>query len=332
MAVALTDAERSAFFPGDARRELLTLFPKTSLFAGTDAESLKTFLATTQAEVLLTGWKTPSLGSLNPQDLNALPLRYVCHLTGTVRHLLPRSLLEAGLRVSNWGDGAAETVAENVLMLILAALRRTQFWGNQLHEHGGWRTDFGGARTLFDRRIALHGFGRIARALLPLLAPFRPTVFVYSEGVPPEFIRAHNAHPVPTLDALLATDPDVLVEIEALTPRSRGSVREEHLRALRPGAVFVNSGRGAVVDEDALVRIAREGTLQIALDVYTAEPLPVNSPLRGLPHVTLMPHLGGPTEDRYPAIGRFALDNLRRWQAGEPLNAEIDLALYDVST
>jgi phosphoglycerate dehydrogenase-like enzyme len=332
LAVSLTEAELTAFFPGAARRELLGLFPETLLFTGDDADSLARFLAHHRPQVLLSGWKTPPLGGPPPGESSPSDLRYVCHVTGSVRGLVPRRLMEAGLRVSNWGDGAAETVAENVLMLTLAALRRTQFWGRQMHEHGGWRIDFGGARTLFDRHVAIHGFGRIVRALLPLLAPFRTTVVVYSEGVPPEYIRAHGAQPVPTLDALFDCGADVLVELEALTPRSHGSVREEHLRTLEAGTVFVNSGRGAVVDEAALARIALEGRLQIALDVYAVEPLPIASPLRGLPNVTLMPHIGGPTEDRYPAVGRFALDNLHRWRAGEPLEAEIDLELYDAST
>ncbi len=247
--------------------------------------------------------------------------------------MVPRSLVAAGLRVSNWGDGAAETVAENILMLILAALRRTQFWGREMHERSGWRTDYGGARTLFERNVAIHGFGRIARALLPLLAPFRASRYVLIRKEFRPNIFGHTEYALfKTLEELFASDADILVELEALTPRSENSVREEHLRSLSPGSVFVNSGRGAVVDEAALERIASEGNLQIALDVYGAEPLPAKSPLRGLPNVTLMPHVGGPTEDRYPAIGQFALDNLQRWRSGEPLEAEITLGIYDAST
>jgi len=327
LTVALAEDELCAFFPGEARQELFGLFPETRTATITDSEALMAHLARHRSQVLLSAWKTPPLRGKMASDL-----RYVCHLTGSVRALVPRPLIEAGLKVSNWGDGAAETVAENILMLTLAALRRTQFWGREMHERGGWRSGFGGARTLFNRRIAIHGFGRIARALLPLLAPFRAPVYIYSEGVPPEAIRALGAQPVPNLHTLFASGADVLVEVEALTPRSQGSVREEHLRALRPGAVFVNSGRGAVVDETALERIAQEGNLQIALDVYSREPLLETSPLRGLSNITLMPHMGGPTEDRYPAIGRFALNNLRRWLVGEALEAEVDLGIYDLST
>jgi phosphoglycerate dehydrogenase-like enzyme len=327
LAVLLTENELNAFFPARREQNCSRCSRIRQFFPGATPPHSRPFLAEHQSEALLSGWSTPPL----PQDLPG-DLRYVCHLTGGVRALVPRPLMEAGLRVSNWGDGAAETVAENCLMLILAALRETQYWGREMHERGGWRTGYGNARTLFDRSVAIHGFGRIARALLPLLAPFRCPVSVYSDLVPPDYIRAHGAKPLPSLEALFACGADILVEIEALTPQSRGSVREAHLRSLKLGAVFVNSGRGAVVDEAALGQVAAEGDVQVALDVYAKEPLPVDSPLRGLPNVTLMPHMGGPTVDRHPAIGQFARENLRRWRAGEPLNAEIDLAIYDAST
>jgi phosphoglycerate dehydrogenase-like enzyme len=96
--------------------------------------------------------------------------------------------------------------------------------------------------------------------------------------------------------------------------------------------VFVNNGRGKVVDEEALGRVAQAEHLFLALDVFSQEPLPIDSPFRGLPNVTLMPHAGGPTPDRYPHCGRFALDNLIRFEKGEVLLAELTLTAYDLST
>jgi phosphoglycerate dehydrogenase-like enzyme len=87
-----------------------------------------------------------------------------------------------------------------------------------------------------------------------------------------------------------------------------------------------------LVDEQALIRIAREGRLQIALDVFEQEPLAPDSPLRGLPNVTLLPHLGGPTRDRRRDSGALALKNLRAFLKGEPLEAVMSLDVYDRST
>jgi phosphoglycerate dehydrogenase-like enzyme len=124
----------------------------------------------------------------------------------------------------------------------------------------------------------------------------------------------------------------VIVELAAATPDNHHIVTERHLRMIPEGGVFVNVGRGCVVDEVALARVAREGKLQIALDVYEQEPLPKDSLLRGLPNVTLLPHLGGPTRDRRQDSGALALKNLRAFLCGEPQEAVIDLDIYDRST
>lgn len=337
LAVGLSAAEFATFFPGEQGRELL------ALAGGADAhfdctlhsaDEWAAWLARRRPAVVVSHWST------HPLPVAAFAhVRYVAHMTGSVRRLVPREVLAGGALVTNWGDCAAEPVAEATLTLILAGLRQTQFWGREMHERGVWRgdvgtatPDYGDARTLFDRRVALHGFGRIARALLSLLRPFRVSCVAYSRGVPPDYMRSFGVEPVDSLDALCATAPDVFVEVEALTPDTAGSVQARHLGLLPTGSLFVNTGRGAVVDEAALHAEARAGRLRLAFDVYATEPLPADSPFRGPAHVTLMPHLGGPTPDLYPAMGRRTLDNLRRWQRGEPLPDQVDLANYDRST
>jgi phosphoglycerate dehydrogenase-like enzyme len=133
------------------------------------------------------------------------------------------------------------------------------------------------------------------------------------------------------LEELFSTS-DVVVELAAATPANDHVIKEAHLRMIPEGGVFVNVGRGCVVDEGGLLRVAREGKLQIALDVFEEEPLPPNSPLRGLPNVTLLPHLGGPTRDRRRDSGALALRNLRAFLQGEPAEAVVTLDVYDRST
>ena len=134
-----------------------------------------------------------------------------------------------------------------------------------------------------------------------------------------------------SLEQLFSTS-DVVVELAAATPDNQHLVKEEHLRMIPEGGVFVNVGRGCVVEEAALIRVAREGRIQIALDVFEQEPLPPDSPLRGLPNVTLLPHLGGPTRDRRRDSGQLALRNLRAFLRGEPLEAVVTRDTYERST
>jgi phosphoglycerate dehydrogenase-like enzyme len=242
-------------------------------------------------------------------------------------------MLERGLIVTNWGPAAAPAVAEAALLLVLACLRRLNAWSFVMHGERGWvgkpMNDSGVG--LYGRRVAVHGFGNIARQFLRLIAPFGCDVTVYSEGVPSEVFVEHGVREAPSLAALFA-GAEVVVDVEALNERTRGSVTEPLLRSIADGGVFVNVGRGAVVDERALERGAAEGRLQIGLDVYEKEPLPATSPLRGLANVTLTPHVAGPTRDQRRACGARAVEALCRFAAGEPVDRPVGLDEFDRST
>lgn len=284
------------------------------------AEVLEEF----QPEVLVSCWSTPALPSAWLEDPRC-PLRYVCHLTGAVRGVVPRSFIERGGRVTNWGGLAAPQVAEHALLLALAAFRGMPEW-----RAGNWDCKLM-TETLYDQRVGLHGFGQVARAARELLRPFRAKMRAFSPGVPPSYMRAHGTEPCGSLKELFANS-DVVIECEALTPESRGSVTAEVLGALRNGGVFVNVGRGLVVDEEALIAEAGSGRLRIALDVVSEEPLAPDSPLATLPKVIYSPHLAGPTGDRFTLCGKHALENLARHARNLPLESEVTLEIYDRAT
>ena len=134
-----------------------------------------------------------------------------------------------------------------------------------------------------------------------------------------------------SLDALFSEN-EIIVELAPLIPATTGLITERLLRLIRPGGVFVNVGRGAVVDEAGLLRVAREGRISVGLDVYTVEPLPGDSGFRALPNVSLTPHTAGPTIDRYPDAGAFAVKNLRAHVEGRPLEAVVTPEIYDQSS
>ena len=99
-------------------------------------------------------------------------------------------------------------------------------------------------------------------------------------------------------------------------------------------SVFVNTGRAALVNEEALIKVAKTGRIQIALDVYHAEPLPPDSPLRGLDNVFLTPHIGGPTPDMRKHSGYQALNNIEAFLAGKQsdLKSVVTVKEYDRMT
>jgi len=332
LVVALPLRERRLFFGSMA--ELVRLSPLPHPLWPTDAElspeAWPGFLRRTRPEILLIGWSTPPLPAawLDAPDC---PLRYICHLAGSVRKVVPRSFLEKGGLVTNWGNFAGPYAAEHALLLALASLRNLNAWRPFIAQPPGLREPESlGTRSLHGRRVGLHGFGHIARALLPLLRPFGVSVRVFSAGVPETFIRAEGAEPCASLEELFRQS-EILFECEALTPATTGSVNAAVLRALPDGAVFVNIGRGRVVDEAALVREAASGRLQVAVDV-TSDDMTERTALFQVPAAILSPHIAGPSHDQYPRCGELALQNVERYLRGEPPVARITLEIYDRST
>ncbi len=330
--VALTDAEIADFFPGEMWGEFQRLVPNHRRFSVPPADpgEWAGLWRKGPGEVLVCAWQAPSLnGSIRAEEL--APLRYICYLAGSVRKLVPRELIERGMLVTNWGSSISATVAECTLMLTLMALRRAAHWSVAMHRDGAWKDSTTTTQSLLGRRVGIHGLGAISRCLVPMLRPFTDRIQVYSPHVPMEFFSELGVERCDSLEELFSSS-DVVIELAALTPENFHIVDERILRLIPPGGVFVNVGRGAVVDEAALARVAAEGKIQVALDVYEVEPLPKDSPLRGMENVTLLPHLGGPTRDRRRDSGMLALRNLRAFVEGKPLEALVSLEVYDRST
>jgi phosphoglycerate dehydrogenase-like enzyme len=325
VALALTQEECNGFFSAGQMAELqqvCTVVRVPEELLGSP-EGLERWAVGNFPEVLVTAWAAPRLS-----DAVLATVRYVCHVTGGVRHLLTEDQVASGrFLVSNWGSLPAESVAEAGLMMALASLRDVSRWYRTMHVERAWRHEFPSTRTLFQRRVGIHGFGAIAQQLVRLLQPFRTQIAAFSEGVPSSLFAEHGVEEAPSLESLFSAS-DVIFEVESLTPRTEKTVSAEVLGKLRAGSIFVNVGRGAVVDEAALVAIARRGEVAIALDVYAEEPLAADSVLRTLPNVLLFPHVAGPTGDRYQECGAHAVANILRFSRGETPRHLVTHAVY----
>jgi phosphoglycerate dehydrogenase-like enzyme len=328
LVAALTAQEVSDFLPGPLLDEVRGIADDFVLLDPSEKGEgdFQRRLLAANPDVLLAGWKTPPL----PPELPPR-LRYVCYLAGSVRKLVSRAQIENGLLVTNWGGSVSRVVAECSLMLTLVCLRRAGHWVCAMRRPGVWKDGRTETASLFGRRVGLHGFGLIARELTRLLRPFGVEIEVCAPESDPALYAAYGARRASSLEELFANN-DVVVELAPLNPETMGIVTERLLRLIPAGGVFVNVGRGAVVDEEALLRVAREGRIQVGLDVYATEPLPADSGLRSLPNVTLLPHLGGPTTDRCRDAGVFALRNLRAHAIGKGLESVISPEVFDVST
>ncbi|WP_422096703.1 hydroxyacid dehydrogenase [Variovorax sp.] len=210
----------------------------------------------------------------------------------------------------------APSVAEMTLGLMLAAARRIGWMDRELHA-GRWSRAQDGVE-LQGRTLGLVGFGqvgqRVARVGLALgmrVAAFDPAI---GEGATP----VAGVRMLPSVEALLPLS-EVLslhVPLNRHTHRMLGAAQ---LAALPRGAILVNTARGEVVDEAALVDALRSGHLHAAgLDTMADEPLPAHSPLAALPNVVLTPHVGGSTPAALAAMAEGAARNVLGWLQGRP--------------
>jgi phosphoglycerate dehydrogenase-like enzyme len=213
-------------------------------------------------------------------------------------------------------------------------MRRSGHWNVAMHRDGAWKDGMKTVtQSLFCRSIGLHGFGAIAQELIPLLRPFGVSISAFSPSVPDAVFQKYGVTRSTSLEHLFSQH-DIIVELAPYTEKNHHIVTENLLRSIRPGGAFINIGRGAVVDEAALARVAKDriDDLQIGLDVYETEPLPKDSPLRGLSNIALLPHIAGPTKDRRQDTASFAIENLQFFLQGKPLQSLITLDVYDRAT
>ncbi len=299
--------------------------------ADPEGRQLRALIEDIEPEILITGWTTPRLHTdcFFPKG----PVKYVCNVTGSVRDLVPPEAIDRGLIVTNWGTSISRTVAECALMLILMSLRCTAEHHEHMHHNNGWTTLPSKARqlSLFNRKVGLHGFGKVARELVALLRPFQVEISSYCPSMAKSVFEEHGVVRVESLEKLFASN-QVIVELEGLTNETYHCVNEAILRLIPDEGVLVNVGRGAVIDQDALLRVLEDKKIRVGLDVFEQEPLPADSPLRKNANLVILPHIAGPTADRMKDAGANAVSNIQNYLNGKPLNGLITSEFYQYMT
>jgi D-3-phosphoglycerate dehydrogenase / 2-oxoglutarate reductase len=207
---------------------------------------------------------------------------------------------ERGVAVLNAPAGNTISAAELTLALTLACVRRIPAADRSM-KAGEWdRKTFTGSE-LYGKTLGLIGAGRIGGEVARRARAFGMRVCAFDPYLTPARAQALEIDLCP-LDAVIAK-ADVLSLHVPLTESTAGLIGAEQFACMKQGAIVVNAARGGVLDEDALADALRSGHLGgAALDVYAAEPLPSDHPLRGMPNVVLTPHLGAATEEAQLAV------------------------------
>ena len=222
-----------------------------------------------------------------------------------------------GIAVCNMPGTNSRAVAEMTLLLMLAALRKICWFDRKTREGRGWplppgiQDDLG---EIAGRTVGLVGYGAVPRLLAPVLRAMGAKVLYTARTAKPDAVAEWR-----TLDDLLA-ESDVVSLHAALSEKTEGLIGAQALARMKPGAVLVNTARGALVDEPALAAALRSGRLGAAgLDVFAAEPAGPGHPLFALPNVVLAPHVAWLTMETLERSLAVAVENCRRLRAGTPL-------------
>lgn len=286
-----------------------------SAFASLDAPEARAALR--RAEVLITGWGTQPLSE---GHLDAAPrLRYILHAGGQAAPLLPRSTAERGIEAANAGWINAIPVAEfTVAMIVLAnkdAFRARRLYRRR-RDHIDRELEFPAAGNV-GKTIGVVGASRIGRMVIERLGGLSLAVQLYDPFISPADAARLGSRLV-SLDEVMANS-DIVTLHPPLNDATAGMITARHLGLMRDGATLINTSRGAIVDQDALILELRAGRIEAILDVTHPEVLPEDSELHTLPNVFLTPHISGSMGTEIRRMGEHIASELNRIVVGQPL-------------
>ena len=268
--------------------------------------------------------------ALRPEHLLAArKLRWIHSPAAAVHQFLFPEFVKSDVILTNARGVHGPVVAEHVIALIFALAKKIpqavrfqqqHVWGQEIAWRAGQRP-----REVAGATLGLVGLGSIGRSVAKHATALGMQVISareHPEHQKPEFV--HEVLPSSRLDELLARS-DYVVLAAPVTSATQGMIGRPQLAKMKPDACLINVGRGALVDETALIEALRDRKIGgAALDVFEKEPLPSDSPLWDLEHLLITPHTAGMTEKLWERHYVLFSENLRRYLNGQPLLALVD--------
>jgi phosphoglycerate dehydrogenase-like enzyme len=251
--------------------------------------------------------------------IERLPRLRLVTLTGVRSPSLDvHACTERGIPVSHTRAGTSgASTSELAWGLILAAARDLASAERGMRA-GRWHEGLAGGLILEGKRLGLIGLGKLGARVARVGSAFGMDVVAWSENLTQERAIASGALYLPR-DELLASSDVISIHL-VLGDRTRGLLGAAEFDRMKRGAILVNTSRGPIVDEAAMLEALKSGRLgHAALDVYDREPLPADHPLRKLENVTLSPHLGYVTAEGFRMFYQDTVEDVEAWLDGKPL-------------
>ena len=281
------------------------------------AENLEAELPKLQeVETIFSCW---GMLPLTSAQLDQMPNLKVLFYAGGSVNGFAKPFLERGITVCNAVEANAIPVAEFCLAQILLSCKGV-YLNSELCRKGPWKqSEMPVGKGVYGETVALLGIGAISRHLLRLLRPFNLRIVAVSNYLSAEEAKAMGIDKRVSIEQAFR-EGYVISNHLADKPSNKGVLRREHFESMRQGATFINTGRGAQVDEEGMLDVLEQRPdLTALLDVQHPEPPPAGSRLFAQPNVYLTSHIAGSTNDEVQRMADFMLDDFQRWLRGEPL-------------
>lgn len=271
-------------------------------------------------DVAITGWGTGCFTEYVMENANRLKI--IAHTAGSVGSLVTDAVYEKGVKVTCGNNAFAESVAEGTLAYILAAQRKIPQFNRDVHVKGWGPLDYKNY-SLLRQKIGIVGYGAVSKYLINMLKPFHTDILLYSGHMTEEEANALGVTKA-SLEEIFSQCSIISLHTSQ-TPKNKGLITKELIAMMQDNALLVNTARPGILDEDALYEECKTGRIRAFLDVHKDEAiLPMESRMRWLDDVLLMPHHAGPTIDYRRFAARYAIEDVIRFFKGEPLEHEIN--------
>ena len=272
-------------------------------------------------DAYITCWGSPGLTS---ELLNAAPkLKILTHLGSSVAPVVCPEMAERDIKVISGFDYFSKSTAEGVIAYILAALRDIPFYNYRLKNEKIWNTPDDFTDSLIYKTVGIVGFGGVGKYVVQMLQNFDVNIKVYNRSPISEDVKQKFRFTQCPIEEVFSTSDIVSLHL----PHNDGthhSIDDKLLSLIKQGGLFVNTSRGAVVDEAAMIDHLEKGHFKAALDVYEKEPIDMNSPLLSLDNVLLLPHQAGVTVNLRAVLTKDLLKETADFvDNGAPLKNEI---------
>ena len=245
-----------------------------------------------ECDTYITCWGSPAL---TPDILECAPkLKLLTHLGSTVAPVVCDEVYERGIKVISGFDYFSKSTAEGAVAYMLAAMRNIPFFNDRLKEKRIWREIDDYTDSVIYKKVGLVGYGGVGRYVAKMLSTFDVDMKVSARRELPEEDKKLFGFTQCSMEEIFETCDIISIHL-AYNNSTHHMIDDRLLSKIKPGALLVNTARGAVIDEEAMIKHLEKGDFNAALDVYSQEPINMDNPMLSLPNVLMLPHQAGVT-------------------------------------